>query len=247
MNHMLSLKQLCLLFSLLTCLVIAGSGQCLVTSGGDSETTEATDYNWMYGSAWCGGASCPNGNFIFFAEGRGSPCSQHEPATVTMNRGRTNPNDGIFMTYAIRGQRSGWLFKYGGLTQLCDGSGSIFDEPVLPCLPCDMFVPESCEHRPGPDSRYARCSIDPLCTASCVNPAPHVGITIWDWCPYPSDVDHSVEVIAFSRSNGTFPAGAYAEGTVYVWGYPYCVGTQKHLCNGTFETDIPVCGCAFPE
>lgn len=221
--------------------------QCLIYSANDYDSTTQEDNNSIFMAAICSGPSCPDTHVIWYYEGRGNPCIGIETANVTMSRFVLDTNNGIGMSFTVRGKYSGLLYRYGGLRYYCNGAPIYEDYPFESCLECDMYIPAACEHRPGSGSTYAGCDAFATCTNSCQERYPTVRIYAYDTCSYPLGGDHYCEAYAYSTYKSTGSAGVFGYAGVYFNGSPWCTGSNYRWCDGRVDEYFPQCGCIQPQ
>lgn len=228
------------------CLLILAAfvtAQCpLIADRGYAESS-STNYEYMFHWGLCEGPSCPNGIYLFLGEGRGNLCPD-EPATVWMSRNvQPTPKQGIVINFTVRGDRSGYLFRFGYIGIDCSGIGDLYEQQPYACLPCDSYIWSECEDRPGEGSRRAECGASTACTASCVKPTAHVFIFAWDYCFYQPWESHYCEAWASSIGGGINSAGSYAGAATYYQYVPHCAGDEVSKCNGYYSVYHPQCSC----
>lgn len=214
--------------------------QCPLVANNTYQESSATNYNWMFHWGLCEGPGCPWGNYLYIALGRGNPCPD-EPATVWMSRNvQPSPRQGIIINYTVRGERSGYLYRFGYDGVDCDGVSDVYETAPYNCLPCDAYFWSECSDT---GTTRAECSASTPCTASCATSTASVTLIVWDNCVYKSSLSHWCEARAYSTGGGVNTAGSYAEGAIYYDGYPRCSGYETSKCNGYYSNDFHTCGC----
>ncbi|MGE0887719.1 MAG: hypothetical protein AB7P14_29715 [Blastocatellales bacterium] len=232
---------------LLTLLVGAALGQCLIYDAAPYDESTELNYNWKAMVATCyGGPSClPS---VWYYHMQGNECLGIEDAWVYMARFVLETNDGIGASYTKRGRYSNLLYKYGGTRYYCSGVTISTDYTVNDCFPCDsepLFLQSaSCYNQ---DPNYAFCNVYGVCTASCLQPNPNMYIYAYDSCDYPMGGNHYCETSSYMTNPGSNTPGVFGSGVVMYIGMVWCDGHNYVFCDGSKDEYYNTCGCPEPQ